>query len=306
MKPKILITGGAGLLAINWALAIRNHYSVILGLHDREILLAGIESRHVGLESVEQIMQTLEAVCPQIVIHAAGLTNVEVCEANPALAHHINVELAVNVAQACAKSGLKLVHISTDHLFSGELSLADEGQQTAPVNVYGRTKAEAESRILEAYPQTVVIRTNFYGWGPGYRRSFSDMIIGSLRARKKLTLFKDVFYTPILIEVAALAVHDLVNLKACGIFHVVGDERISKYEFGLRVAQKFDLDSSLIASGSLGDQTSLVQRPRDMSLSNKKTCNWIGKNLGGIDEHLTMLNRQEKAGLAREIQAQST
>lgn len=301
MNPTILITGGSGLLALNWALAIQGRFPVTLGFHERKISLAGVETQRINLESVDLLMQTFETVRPQIVIHTAGLTSVEACEAKPDRAQHINAELAANVAQACAKAGLQLVHVSTDHLFSGESSLAEETQQTAPVNVYGRTKAEAECRVLEAHPQAIVMRTNFYGWGPGYRRSFSDVIIESLRSGKKITLFKDVFYTPILIEAAALAVHDLINLKACGIFHVVGDERISKYEFGLRIAEKFNLDSSLITSGSLADQASLVRRPRDMSLSNQKICNLIGKKLGGINEHITRLYQQEQAGLARAI-----
>ena len=301
MKETILITGGSGLLAVNWALATRDRYSVILGLHERDISLASIETRHIDLESVDHLVRAFEAVQPQIVIHSAGLTNVEECEAKPGLAKHINVELAANVAQACAKLGLSLVHISTDHLFSGEASLVDETHPIAPKNVYGQTKAEAELRVLEVHAQTLVMRTNFYGWGTSYRRSFSDVVIGALRSGNELTLFKDVIYTPILIETVAQAVHDLVKLKAKGIFHVVGDERISKYEFGLKIAEEFNLDSSMIKLGYLTDQVSLVQRPHDMSLSNQKICNLLGKKLGGVAEHIARLHRQEQSGLALEI-----
>ena len=302
MKRTLLITGGSGLLALNWALAIRDRYSVTLGLHERDISLAGIKTRQIDLESVDYLVRAFETVQPQIVIHTAGLTNIEECEAKPGLAQHINVKLAANVAQACAKLGLPLVHISTDHLFSGGASSVDETHPTAPKNVYGRTKAEAEFRVLEAHAQTLVIRTNFYGWGPSYRRSFSDVVIEALRSGKELTLFKDVIYTPILIETATQAAHDLVNLKASGIFHVVGDERISKYEFGLKIAEEFNLDSNLIKPGFLTDQVSLVQRPHDMSLSNQKTCNLLGRKLGGVGEHIARLHQQEQKGLAQELQ----
>lgn len=301
MKRNILITGGSGLLALNWALAIRERYSVTLGLHERDITLAGIQTRQIELESVDHLVRVLETVQPKMVIHTAGLTNVEECEAKPDLAQHINVELAANVAQACAKLGLSLVHISTDHLFSGEVSLVDETQPTAPKNVYGRTKAEAEFRVLSVHAQALVIRTNFYGWGTSYRRSISDVLIESLRSGKELTLFKDVIYNPNIIETVAHAVHDLVNLKAKGIFHVVGDERISKYEFGLKIAEGFNLDSSLVKPGFLADQVSLVQRPHDMSLSNKKICNLLGRKLGGVAEHIARLQWQEQNGLAQEL-----
>ena len=302
MKKIALITGGSGLLALNWALAIREHYAVTLGLHQRNISLAGVETRQLDLESADRLARMLEAVQPHVVIHTAGLASVEKCEANRDLAQHINVELAVNVAQACAKLALPLIHVSSDHLFSGKTSLVDEIHPTAPRNIYGRTKAEAESRVLEAHPQALVIRTNFYGWGPSYRYSFSDAIIEALRSGKELTLFRDVYYTPILIEAAAQTTHDLINLKASGIFHVAGDERISKYEFGLRIAKEFNLDSSIIRLGLLADQVSLVRRPYDMSISNQKTCNLLGRKLGGVAEHIARLHKQEQNGLAQEIQ----
>ncbi len=206
------------------------------------------------------------------------------------------------MARACARLGLPLVHISTDHLFSGEASLVNETHLVAPKNVYGRTKAEAEGRVLDAHSQSLVVRTNFYGWGPSYRRSFSDVIVGALRSGKELNLFKDVFYTPILIEAAAQAVHDLIGLKASGIFHVVGDERISKYDFGLKIAEGFNLTPGGIKLGVLADRPELVRRPQDMSLSNRKACRVLGRKLGGIDEHIARLHQQEQNGLAREVQ----
>lgn len=295
MNKTVLITGGSSLLALNWALAIREQYMVTLGLHERAVSLVGVGTRQIDLESVDRLARVFEMVQPQIVVHTAGLTSVEKCEANPDLAQHINVELAANVARACARLGLPLIHVSSDHLFSGDASLVDETYPTAPRNVYGRTKKEAEARVLEAHPQALVIRTNFYGWGPSYRHSFSDVIIGALRSDKELTLFQDVYYTPILIEAAAQAAHDLINLKASGIFHVVGDERISKYKFGLKIAAEFNLDSNRISSGFLADQTMLVQRPHDMSLSNQKTRYLLGRKLGSVDEHIARLHQQEQS-----------
>ena len=302
MKPRIFITGGSGLLALNWALAIRDRYMVTLGLHEREIALAGVQAKKIDLESTDDLIRALETAQPQIVIHTAGLTSVEQCEAEPDRAQHVNVELAANVAKICAKLGLRLVHISTDHLYAGKVPLVDETLPVVPVNTYGRTKAEAESRVLEAHPQSLVIRTNFYGWGTSYRHSFSDVVIQALRAEKELTLVQDVFYTPILVEPVVQAVHDLVDLKASGIFHVVGDERISKYEFGLKLAQEFNLATTLLKPGYITDQSTLALRPHDMSLSNQKICKLLGRKLGGVGEHIARLHQQEQIGLAQELQ----
>jgi dTDP-4-dehydrorhamnose reductase len=98
------------------------------------------------------------------------------------------------------------------------------------------------------------------------------------------------------------AVHDLVRLAAKGVVHVSGDERLSKYDFGLRVAQRFRLDAGLIKPGLLADRPDLARRPHDMSLSNAHASRLLGRRLGGVDGHLARLYEQEQLGLAREIQ----
>ena len=188
-KPSILITGGSGLLAVNWAVAIRDRWSVSLGVHQRNVVLECVESQHISLETVDDVQRTIGQVRPSVVIHTAGLTNVEQCESNPSLARHVNVDLAGNVAEACALAGVAMVHVSTDHLFSGQVPLVEENHAVEPQNMYGRTKAEAEDRVLSIYPDALVVRTNFFGWGTGYRQSFSDWVIHNLSRGKPVRLF---------------------------------------------------------------------------------------------------------------------
>jgi dTDP-4-dehydrorhamnose reductase len=302
MTDAVLITGGSGLLALNWAAALRDRVSVTLALYDRAVTLANVSTQWARLDSADEILLALDAIQPAMVVHTAGLANVEACEADEGLAHHVNVDIAGYVAVACARRGLPLVHVSSDHLFRGDEALVAEAQPLAPQNAYGRTKADAEQRVLDAHPDALVVRTNFYGWGPRYRRSFSDTIIDALRKGDPITLFTDVFYTPILAETLSLAVDDMVRLKISGVVHVSGDERLSKYDFGLRVAQRFSFDASLIRPGLLAGRLALVRRPLDMSLSNAHACRLLGRRLGGVDEHLARLYQQEQLGLAQEVQ----
>ena len=303
MKENILITGGSGLLALNWATTMREKFNVTLGLHDRKANLKDTRSILLDLDSKEALAYSLEALKPQLVIHTAGLTSIEKCEANPTLAKYINVDLTKNLAMICAKLNIPIVYISTDHLFSGNESLINEDFPVSPINVYAKTKAEAEACVQNAYPEALIIRTNFYAWGTSYRHSFSDMVINNLRAGKKISLFKDIYYTPILVEPLVNAVDELVKKKAKGIFNVVGDDRISKYDFGLKLAREFNLDNDLIDEGKIIDKPSLVSRPHDMSLSNQKISTYLGRKMGGLDEHILKLKAQEVNGLAKELQA---
>ena len=301
MTSKVFITGGSGLLALNWAIAIRDSHNVTLGLHKQAVKIHGVNTQKIDLDSVEHLAQVFDESGTNIVLHTAGYTNIEACEASPSRAWHINVNLANNVAEACAKLRLPLIHISTDHLYAGHEPMLDEFCVLKPLNVYGKTKAEAEVLVLESHPDSLVIRTNFFGWGSSYRQSFSDMIISSLRSGKELKLFTDVYYTPILAETLASAVHDLVKLKASGVVNVVGGERISKYNFGIDIARVFGLDAGLIKPSLLSDNVGLVKRPIEMSLSNQKACQLLGRELGNVTDGIIRLYQQEQIGQAREI-----
>ncbi len=301
MGYRVLITGGSGLLAVNWALAIHDRYQVMLVLHRRRISLSGVETDVFSLDSLDAITTAFKKHRPDIVVHTVGLTSVERCADDPTLAQQVNVNMAVNVATVCAELNIKLVHISTDHLFSGENKLVNETDPIAPLNSYAQTKAEAEKSVQEVYPQALIVRTNFYGWGPSYRKSFSDMIIDELRNLNSITLYQDVFFTPILIETLVNAVHELIDKKSSGVFHIVGDERISKYQFGLKLAQIFNLDQRLIQMGNITDRPDLVHRPKDMSLSNEKVCRALNRKLGNVDEQLRKLLQQEENGYSRQV-----
>ena len=287
------------MLAINWALQKRDQYDITLVLHKRKISLDGVETRHIPLDNRDDILEEFRAVRPHFIVHAAGLTGVEECENNPEYAFKVNVELAENVARVCKNLDIPLVHISTDHLFKGDFPYATEESPVSPVNIYAQTKAEAEARVLNTKPDALVIRTNFFGWGMSYRKSFSDIIISSLRNKQALCLFKDIYYSPILITTLVDVVHLLLEKNANGIFNVVGDERISKHQFGKIIAEIFQLDQKLIMAGKISDNKNLTHRPEDMSLSNKKVCELLGKKLGGVEDHARQLLKLEKNGFAQ-------
>jgi len=297
----ILLTGGSGLLALNWARCRRNTQSVTLGLHKRKIALTGTNAIEIDLSSVNALEKQIETLKPDLLVHTVGLSDVNKCEQDPDLAYQINVRVAINVAEACARLGVSLVHISTDHLFSGDWPWVDERLRVTPVNTYGRTKAEAEVGVLKAYPSALIVRTNFYGWGASYRTSFSDFVIQGLRAGRTLNLYDDVYYTPILIDSLVHVTHELVKQEVSGVVHVVGNERVSKYGFGQALAKRFSLDTQLIKRTLIADQPNLVKRPNDMSLDNSKVCKLLHDPIPSLVDDMENLYQQEVDGLSAEL-----
>ena len=301
MKPSILITGGAGLLAVNWASAIKDRFAVTLAIHKRSICMNGVESHLIDLNAPDVIAGELAQINAALVVNTAAVTSVDFCESEPQIARHVNVDIARNVALACKAHGTKLVHISTDHVFGGTHAMLDETATIGPVNVYAQTKADGEAAVLEVCPNAIVARTNFFGWGLPYRKSFSDTIIASLRTGSQIGLFSDAYFTPILMELLINAAHELVEADASGIFHMGGDERVSKYDFGLRIAHTFDLDAGLINPTLLAERHDLVPRPLDLSLDNLKLRNAVGHDIGDVGSQLEYLRSQNIRKLDLEI-----
>lgn len=300
-QQRLLITGGSGLLALNWACCMRDSWEVYLAQHVRRIHLRGARAVALELESLETMLRQLEQYRPTLLVHTAGMTSVDACEREPDKAHAANAVLARNVAEAAARVGIALIHISTDHLFAGTRSFYREDDPPEPLNIYARTKLLAERWVLEACPAALIIRTNFFGWGHRFRKSFSDWILGTLTSGRSLDVFDDASFTPILVERLAYAAHALSAAGVSGIYHVVGNERVSKYEFATRLARRFGLPVNLIRHAKISETPLPARRPRDMSLDNAKASSALGASLGTLDEYFDALRRQQESGQQAEL-----
>lgn len=298
---RVLITGGTGLLGVNWAAAMREEHEIWLGTHRRRISLRGTRPTPLEYGSPDAFARAIDSVRPDLIVNAVGLTDVDACERDPERAHEIHARFTANVAQAAARHKLGLVHISTDHLFSGSKSNCDETDAPAPVNAYARSKLEGEREVATRCPGALIVRTNFFAWGHGLRRSLSDWILEGLRAGRVLDMFNDAFFTPILVAPLARAVHALAEAGAAGVYHVTGDERLSKHDFAVRLAVAFSLPRDTIRPCELRSANLAAPRPLDLSLSNAKARQALGRSLGSLDEYLAELMSQERSGRALEL-----
>ena len=295
MRKRILFTGGSGLFALNSALYLRHDFEVYLGLHNRIINLHDVYTCILDLENEQALEEDLVRIKPDILINAAGMTSVEECELKPIEANNINAVVPGVLARLSKKLDIYFVHISTDHLFDGTKSFQTEEDTISPLNEYGKSKAKGEEEVLKNNKEALIVRTNFFGWGTSYRQSFSDFIINSLRQEKKITLFSDVYYTPILIQTLIDQIQLLIKDKIKGIINIVSDERVSKYDFGVLVAEIFGLNKNLIEKGSIENNVSLVKRPKDMSLSSYKIKNILKKsNFPSLNRQIEILYNCEK------------
>ncbi len=303
LKNKVLIVGGTGLFGINWAVNQRNLSDVVLCLHQRNIQLSGIQVKKLDLESVDAIQESLLQLKPNLVVNAAGFTRVEDCELFPEKAFYLNAKLPYMLGVATKNLNIPLVHLSTDHIFAGNASFAKENDSPDPQNIYGMSKLQGENLLLDINPAAMVVRTNFYGWGTSYRKSFSDFVYDNLSAGRPIDLYTDIFYTPILISQLIDLIIKLVNAKFYGVINLVGDDRVSKYQFACSLAEVFNLNADLIRPCLYGNQLNQVNRPFDMSLSNELVKSVLGPANLGLNSGLNILLEEQLAGLAYELES---
>lgn len=296
---KLFITGISGLLGQSAARLTNGRFEVSGCYSKSSISINNVRALKLDITDMTSIEQALVDFKPDIILHTAAMTNVDECETNPTAANQTNVEATRNTASIAEKLGAKLVHLSTDQLFDGTSAWMTEEDVPAPLNIYGNTKRLAEQVALEKCPTTLVVRTNFFGWGMPPRTSFSDWIIQGLEQDQKLTMFSDVFYTPILMDHLVDVIIDLVDRGATGIFNVAGSERISKYGFALRTSDMFGYPSNNIQSASVDGFPFKAQRPKDMSLNTEKVSEFLKRPMPTVMEGLEALHELQPNGRHR-------
>ena len=295
----ILFAGGTSLLAKSWTRNLENDFNYVFSVHKRKLKDKNIKKISLDYSNPVKISDQLKNNNVQILINCIGLTVVEECRKFPKKAVKANTIIPKILAKACKKAKVKFVHISTDHLYDGDKSYYSEEDKKSPLNKYAETKSMAEDEIMSENKNSLIIRTNFFGWGPSYKNSFSDKILNSLETQKKIGLFGDVYYTPISIEELKKQILNLISLNAKGIFNISSNERISKYDFGCRIAKIFGYPTDLIDNSSIDDSKELIVRPRDMSLSNHKLTTFTGMPLPSIDKQIELLKKQRQETFER-------
>jgi dTDP-4-dehydrorhamnose reductase len=272
MKQNVTITGSTGLLGQYLCQYFSKNYNVTALYNNSAVPLHIQGSVQLDLTDLAKTKSYFSQHTPDFLIHCAGLTSVDACQEYPDLALALNAGITSNLVQSLKASKTRLVHISTDHLFAGKTSFYTEDETPTPINSYAKTKHAAE-QFAAMFENVVMIRTNFYGGKTLKKKSFSNWVYDELKGERRIKLFDDVFFTPISVTALSQNLDHLMNSQLCGIYNIVGNERISKFTFAHMLANFFQLNSELIIQSKIGDAPLKAPRPHDMSLSIDKVKN---------------------------------
>jgi dTDP-4-dehydrorhamnose reductase len=311
----ILVTGASGLLGLNLALMESGRH-VIIGVDRNTLvgtpfeliraeLLDPLAQRWVGGNPRGQnVQRILDAVRPDAVIHTAAIANIDACESDPLGAQRLNAEFPGELAEACVKRNIRLVHISTDAIFDGSLNgIYTENDTPNPLGVYAQTKLAGERNVMAASPQAIVARVNFFGWSISGTRSLSEFFFNKLSAGEQCSGFTDTFFCPLFVGDLAEILILMLNKELSGLYHVIGSEALSKYDFGQRIARQFGFDPGLVIPKSVEESGLKARRSHNLRLSIHKLSTDLGIDIPGASTGIEKFYTQSQQGYPQKMRS---
>ena len=256
----ILITGRTGTLG-----------RMLGGMCERRSLpyvLTGRET--LAMDDTPSMARALDDHRPWAVINCAGVVSIDRAEAEPDLCHVVNAVGPELLARACAERGIAFVQMSTDQVFDGRKGEPYvESNATSPLNAYGRSKAEAERRVLAVHPQALVARTAAF-FSPDDRHNFAVHAVDTLSEGRTFTAAADQIVSPAYVPDLANALLDLLIDGDGGIRHLTSAGGMSWAEFARRLAREQGLDERLVVDAPTLDRRLAASRPADARLASER------------------------------------
>jgi len=298
---KALVTGASSLPGYRTVkAALDRGHQVVAVYMQNPIAMEEEKLERVRLDITDQVAlpRLLAKEKPDIVLHMAALGDVDQCERDKVLAWKTNVQATVGLMSSLSHPPPFVLYLSTDYVFDGERGRYAESDPPNPVDYYGLTKLMGEVICNSGTPECAIVRaSSIYGLGPG-RRNFAKFLIDKLSVGETVKALTDQYTSPSQASTLAEAIVEIAEGKLKGIFHITG-ERMSRYEFAVRLAEKLGFDKSLVKQASMEDMKWYAKRPRDSSLVSEATRGVLRTDFHSTERAFDTLEKEyvsEKVG----------
>lgn len=254
---RILITGGRGMLARTLAAELGKN-------PEHQIAAPGHDE--LDITSTLSVSRAFDAVQPEVVLHCAAWTKVDLCESDPARAHKVNVQGSAHIALACKQTGARLIAFSTDYVFDGENGPYSEFSSAGgAINVYGRSKWEGERIIRLDCPRHIIARVSWL-YGPGGPSFVHTMLRLAREGRPSIRVVNDQHGCPTSTLAVARVIADMVQRpELVGTFHLCCQGETTWYDFAREIFARAGIAQAVEPCSST-DYPTPARRPANSCL----------------------------------------
>lgn len=254
------------------------------------------ESFNVDICDRSAVRDMVTRTKPDVIVHCAALTNVDICEKNYEMALSVNADSAAYLAESAAPD-IKFVYISTDSVFDGAMGMYSEDDKPNPINNYAMSKLEGERQVRKSAGDYLILRSNIIGHRHTREDSLAEWVARSLRSGIPINMFTDVIFAPLDIMTYAGFIMRLIRSGLTGCLHLGARDGVSKYDLGCRIARRLGLDPALITPKSIDEERFTARRPKNTTLDVSRAEKMLGP-MPYIDEELDKWCKEDKIWIA--------
>ncbi len=290
--PLILITGSTGLLGKGMEETAPKGWR-ILGVHQRPYEVEDSRAKHLVLDirdkrAVDRLFSRHRF---DAVVHAAGIASVDYVERHYAESLESNVVGTLNISSACRRADCHMIYVSTNAVFNGRNAPYGEADPVAPVNKYGRLKADCERLVRETLTRYTIVRPILmYGWNHVVTRpNTATWIYDKLLRGEAISLVDDVFENPLYDHQCGRAMWAAASKKPGGIIHLAGKDTVNRWQFAVKIAKAFGLDANLIKRVKSSAFPDIAPRPPNTTLLTRRMQMELGVAPVSLDDGLRLM-----------------
>lgn len=285
---KLLITGAGGFLGYHLLRAAADRFETYGIYHQKAVTYHEATALSCDITNYIELGNILDDIEPDVVIHAAAISDTNFCQQNRTISQAVNVQATENLAGICSDYHIPFVFTSSDLVFDGTKGNYLETDAKNPLNIYGEQKSIAEEDVLKIYPEALVVRLPLmFGHPEAGSANYLQKFITQLKNGEPATLFTDEYRSVCGAKSIAEGILKLTG-NSTGIIHLAGKEKLSRYEFGSLAAKALGLDEKLLARCSQKDVKMAAPRPADVSLNISKALS-LGFTPAKVVEELELI-----------------
>ena len=274
MTEKTLVIGGSGLLGhyLKENLADSDTYFTY-----NESKLNSEQTTFLDITNDHNLEKIFETVKPDTVYHVAAITNLDWCENNEQKTFAVNTNPINNIVNLANVYNSKLIFVSTDSVFDGVKGNYVENDPLNPINIYSKSKVEAE-KIVKNLDDSLIIRGTFFGIKKN-KESFLSYLLKQLKNGKKIKVPEDKISNGLFVNDFAKTLIEMNRKKLSGLFHIGSFDNINNFEFAKEIANIFGYEDDLIQNSLFQDifheKNLVAKRPLNTTLNVNKISNII-------------------------------